>query len=299
MEAIPWAFSPASGHSSSPHVKHHPEEPHLAWHATPPHAARLWCREPDPEVLAAALFAALMDKAGPTPESVTGTKSFKDLTLQLCRASLTSCHLTAPPGRYASDPTAKDRPVSGALAMTGGPQDFTAEVAKLRAAVKTAGPAAIRPQSRPRQYEEGHPLGFDPLMERQHGYLGAKPERDSRRVPGAVLLAVTALRTSSSLSRRGARRHRQCLLPRPPLADHDVAPLTPPLALRAVESLAVSRATSQNALPSEGIFAEFGAERKRCNRRRQLPNPSPGEKNAVKTPHAAGPPPRARCCQTR
>jgi hypothetical protein len=243
-----------------------PEEPHLAWHATPPHAARLWCREPDPEVLAAALFAALMDKAGPTPESVTGTKSFKDLTLQLCRSQFDklSSDSAALLAAMASDATAKDRPVSGALVMTGGPQDFTAEVAKLRAAVKAAGPAAIQTAIfGPWQYEEGHPLGFDPLMERQHGYLGAKPERDSRRVPGAVLLAVTALELLPlypAEARGGIAnacfrdRHWQTM----------TWPLwTPPLALRAVESLlAVSRARSQNALPSEGIFAEFGAERK-------------------------------------
>src|ERR1039458_9722673 len=65
-----------------------PAQPRLAWHAAPPHAAWLWCPEPDPVALAAALFAALMDKASPTPESVTGTRAFKDLTLLLCRSQL-------------------------------------------------------------------------------------------------------------------------------------------------------------------------------------------------------------------
>src|ERR1019366_8227588 len=173
-----------------------PEEARLAWHAAPPHAARLWCREPDPSALAAALFAALMDKAGPTPESVTGTRAFKDLTLQLCHShfdklSADGASLLA---AMVSDATAEDPPVRGALVMTGGPQDFPAEVTKLRAAVWAAGPAAIQTAIfGPWEYEEGHPLGFDPLMERQHGYLGAKPERDSRRVPGAVLLGIAAL----------------------------------------------------------------------------------------------------------
>lgn len=243
-----------------------PEQPRLAWHAAPPHAARLWCREPDPDVLAAALFAALMDKAGPTPEAVTGTKAFKDLTLLLCRSQFDklpadSATLLA---AMASDATAEDPPVRGALVMTGGPQDFTAEVAKLRAAVRAAGPLAIQTAIfGPWQYEEGHPLGFDPLMERQHGYLGAKPERDSRRVPGAVLLGVTALELLPlypAEARGGIAnacfRDRQWQTMTWPL-------WSPPLALRAVESLlAVRRLKSQNALPTEGIFAEFGAERK-------------------------------------
>jgi hypothetical protein len=243
-----------------------PEEGRLAWHAAPPHAARLWCREPDPSALAAALFAALMDKAGPTPERVTGTKAFKDLTLQLCRSQFEklpadSATLLA---AMVSDATAKDRPVCGPLVMTGGPQDFTAEVAKLRAAVRTAGPAAIHTAIfGPWQYEEGHPLGFDPLMERQHGYLGAKPERDSRRVPGVILLAVTALELLPlyPAEARGGIAN-ACFRDR--RWQTMTWPLwSPPLAPRAVESLlAVRRARSQDALPSEGIFAEFGAERK-------------------------------------
>src|ERR1039458_941529 len=96
-----------------------PEEARLAWHAAPPHAARLWCREPDPSALAAALFAALMDKAGPTPEGVTGTKALKDLTLQLCRSQFDklpsdSAALLA---TMVSDATAKDQPVCGPLVM--------------------------------------------------------------------------------------------------------------------------------------------------------------------------------------
>jgi hypothetical protein len=243
-----------------------PEEVRLAWHATPPHAARLWCPEPDAAALAAALFAALMHKAGPTPESVTGTKAFKDLTLQLCRSQFDklASDSAAVLAAMVSDATAEDRPVRGALVMTGGPQDFTAEVAKLRAAVKAAGPAAIQTAIfGPWEYEEGHPLGFDPLMERQHGYLGAKPERDSRRVPGAVLLGVTALELlplypaeSRSGIANACFRDRQW--------QNMTWPLwSTPLALRAVESLlAVKRERSHNALPSEGIFAEFGAERK-------------------------------------
>ena len=243
-----------------------PEEPRLAWHATPPHAARLWCREPDAPALAAALFAALMDKADPTPESVTGTKAFKDLTLQLCRSQFDKLSFDSAAflAAMVSDATAEDSPVRGPLVMTGGPQDFTAEVAKLRAAVRAAGPTAIQIAIfGPWQYDEGHPLGFDPLMERQHGYLGAKPERDSRRVPGAVLLGVTALKLLPlypTEARGGIAnacfRDRQWETMTWPL-------WSPPLALRAVESLlAVKRATSQNGLPSEGIFAEFGAERK-------------------------------------
>src|ERR1019366_9741954 len=109
-----------------------PEQPRLAWHAAPPHAARLWCLEPDPPALAAALFAALMDKAGPIPEGVTGTKAFKDLTLLLCRSQFDTlpANGAALLAAMASDATAEDRCIRGPLVMTGGPQDFTAEVAK-------------------------------------------------------------------------------------------------------------------------------------------------------------------------
>ena len=243
-----------------------PEEARLAWHTTPPHAARLWCPEPDAAALAAALFSALMDKAGATPESVTGTRAFKDLTLQLCRSQFDklSSDSAALLAAMVSDATAEDPPVRSALVMTGGPQDFTAEVTKLRAAVMAAGPATIQTAIFGLwEYEEGHPLGFDPLMERQHGYLGAKPERDSRRVPGAVLLGITALELlplypveSRSGISNACFRDRQWQTMTWPL-------WSPPLALREVESLlAVKRKRSQDARPSEGIFAEFGAERK-------------------------------------
>jgi hypothetical protein len=244
-----------------------PEEARLAWHATPSHAARLWCPEPDAAALAAALFAALMDKAGPTPESVTGTSAFKDLTLQLCRSQFDklASDSAAVLAAMVSDATAKDRPVCGPLVMIGGPQNFTAKVGKLRAAVRAAGPAAIQTALfGPWRYEEGHPLGFDPLMERQHGYLGVKPvPANNRHVPGAVLLAITALELLPlyPVEARGGTanacfRDRQWQAMTWPL-------WSPPLALRVVESLlSVRRMKSQNALPSEGIFAEFGAERK-------------------------------------
>jgi hypothetical protein len=207
-----------------------------------------------------------MDKAGPTPEGVTGTKAFKDLTLQLCRSQFDKlpANSAALLAAMVSDATAEDPPVRGAFVMTGGPQDFTAEVAKLRAAVRAAGSDAVEDAIfGPWQYQEGHPLGFDPLMERQHGYLGAKPERDSRRVPGAVLLAVTALELLPlyPAEARGGIAN-ACFRDR--YWQTMTWPLwSPPLALRAVESLlAVRRLISQDGLPSEGIFAEFGAERK-------------------------------------
>jgi hypothetical protein len=244
-----------------------PGQPRLAWHAAPPHAARLWCPEPDQAALAAALFTALMNKAGPTPEGVTGTRSFKDLTLQLCRSQFDKLPADGATllAAMVSDATAKDRPVCGPLVMMGGDQNFTVKVGELRAAVSAVGPAAIQTAIfGPWQYEKGHPLGFDPLLERQHGYLGTKPvPANNRRVPGAVLLGITALELLPlypAEARGGIAnacfRDRQWQTMTWPL-------WSPPLALRVVESLlAVRRMKSQNALPSEGIFAEFGAERK-------------------------------------
>jgi len=241
-------------------------QPRLAWHTAPPHAARLWCREPDPPAVATALFTALVDKSAPAPERVIGAKSFKDLTLELCRSQfdkLATDRATVL-AAMVSDATTEDRPARGPLVMTGGPQDFTAEVAKLRAAVEAAGPAAIHTAVfGPWQYEDGHPLGFDPLMERQHGYLGAKPERDSRRVPGAVLLAVTGLsllplypaETRAGIASACFRdRHWQTM----------TWPLwNAPLAREAVGSLlAIRRTHRQDPVLNQGILAEFGAERK-------------------------------------
>ena len=238
----------------------------LAWETAPPHPARLWATTPDPASLAKAVFDGLMDQSSPLPKNVTGTRGFKELTLVGCRKQfdkLTGSN-AALLAAMVSDATKEEKPVRGPLVMTGGPQDFTAEVKKLRAAVKKAGAEALRTALfGPWQYEDGHPLGFDPLMERQHAYLGAKPERDTRRVPGAVLLAITALELLPlypAASRGGITnvlfhdRHWETMSW--PVWEN-------PLDLDSIASLLSVRREWRDGSPSQGgIIAEFAAERK-------------------------------------
>jgi len=241
-------------------------EVRLAWGIQPPHHARLWSAAADPDGLAQAVFKGLTDRSTLTPESVTGTKSFKELTLAGCRAQFDKLDAdeAALLAAMVSDVTTRETPLRGPLVMTGGPQDFTGEVSKLRAEVREAGTASIaNALFGPWQYVDGHPLGFDPLMERQHAYLGSKPERDSRRVPGAVLLATTALAFLPLFPADCRGGVSNVLFP-----DRGWEVMSWPLwedalPLAGVASVlgCAGRAAAAAALPA-GVFALFGAERK-------------------------------------
>ncbi len=130
--------------------------------------------------------------------------------------------------------------------------------------MKAAGTACVRTALfGPWQYDDGHSLGFDPLMERQHAFLGAKPERDSRRVPGAVLLAITALELVPLYPVYGRNGIANCLFRDGKWQQMSWPLWDTPLAVEAVGSLlTVSRVKGDRSLMLEIITAEFGSERK-------------------------------------
>src|SRR5205809_865796 len=61
------------------------EDPRLAWASAPPHPARLWASTPSQESLVKAIFKELTERSHLTPEKVTRTPRFKDLTVPGCR----------------------------------------------------------------------------------------------------------------------------------------------------------------------------------------------------------------------
>jgi hypothetical protein len=172
------------------------QPPRLAWAAEPPHTAALETPNATPEELVADLFQALTATDAPTPQAAVGPRKLKELTLDQYRAQMAALDdLTA--GLLAgmcSDATNGEKPERGPLIMTSGPQDFPASVGQARAALGRAGAGRVAEALfGPWAYVDGHPLGFDPLMEKRHAYLAAKPERDAQHVPAALVLAATAL----------------------------------------------------------------------------------------------------------
>jgi hypothetical protein len=240
----------------------------------------LWADAADADALALAVFKGLTGRSTLTPESVTGTKSFKELDLAKCRAQFDKLDgdEAALLAAMVSDVTNKESPLRGPLVMTGGPQDFTGEVGKLRTEIKQAGTACIaNALFGPWKYEEGHPLGFDPLMEREHGYLASKPEGDARRVPGAVLLAVTALRWLPLYPVSRRRRVSNAVFRDPLLEEMSWPVWEAPLEISSVVSLLSVRREWQGGLPPfGGIIGEFAAIRKETGK--------PGSRYAVLRP---------------
>jgi hypothetical protein len=183
--------------------------PQLAWEADPPHAAVLDAAPATRADLAEKLHAALTAPDAPTPRRAVGERKLKELTLDQYReqaAALDDLTATLLAG-ICSDATAGAVPERGPLVMTSGPQDFPKSIADARAELAGAGAdATANALFGPWRYVAGHPLGFDPSMEKRHAYLAAKPERDAERVPVALLLAVTALAALPlfpTLGRRG------------------------------------------------------------------------------------------------
>lgn len=172
------------------------EPPRLAWDPSPPHPARLTTTALTPDALAETLFSALTKPDACLPRKAVGPGKLKELTLAAYRDRM--AHLdpfaAALLAGMCSDVTAKENPERGPLVMTSGPQDFPKIVADAAATLKKG---ALRSVSSalfgPWEYEEGHPLGFDPAMERRHAYMASKPKSDAEHVPAVLLLAVSAL----------------------------------------------------------------------------------------------------------
>lgn len=171
--------------------------PRLAWEAVPPHRALLSATTPTPDGLAEELFIALTVPEAPTPRHAVGPRRLKELTLveyrqQMRQSDESVCHLLA---GLCSDVTDKETVRSSPLVMMGGPQDYPSKVKETQDKLAKDGASRLaNALFGPWEYVAGHPLGFDPLMERSHAYLAEKPGRDnSVMVPGAVLLAAAAL----------------------------------------------------------------------------------------------------------
>ncbi len=172
------------------------EPPRLAWEPQPPHPALLTAAPSAAAALAEELFSALTAPDAPSPRQAVGERKLKELTTgeyrQRMRQLDGSCvGLLA---GMCSDVTAGENPERGPLVMTSGPQDFPKAVADTLATVRRAGaPCVAAALFGPWEYVTGHPLGFDPAMERRHAYMAKKPVSDAEHVPAALLLAVSAL----------------------------------------------------------------------------------------------------------
>jgi hypothetical protein len=142
------------------------------------------------------LFAVLTAPDAPSPREAVGQRKLKELTTAEYRRRMRQLDgfragLLA---GMCSDVTAGENPERGPLVMTCGQQDFPKAIAETLATVKKAGASCVATALfGPWEYVTGHPLGFDPAMERRHAYLARKPERDAEHVPAALLLAVSAL----------------------------------------------------------------------------------------------------------
>lgn len=245
--------------------EHREPLPRLAWEAEPPHAALLDAPPASREALSDALFAALTAPDAPTPRAAVGERKLKELTIAQYReqaAALDEITATLLAG-ICSDVTAEDAPERGPLVMTSGPQDFPKALADARAEVARAGATMVaNAVFGPWRYESGHPLGFDPSMEKRHAYLAAKPERDAERVPAAVLLAVTALAALPLFPAAGRRGFTNAVF-KDRRWDRLCWPLwTVPLPLSAVVSLlsVFSPEVADRLLPP-GVVAAYAAER--------------------------------------
>jgi hypothetical protein len=172
------------------------EPPRLAWEPLPPHPALLTAAASTTAALAKELFAALTAPEAPSLREAVGKRKLKELTTAEYRQRMRQLDgfragLLA---GMCSDVTARENPERGPLVMTSGPQDFPKIIEDTVATVKKAGALCVATALfGPWDYVAGHPLGFDPAMERRHAYLAEKPKRDAEHVPGALLLAVSAL----------------------------------------------------------------------------------------------------------